>query len=73
MTYTLARNAAAPAGLIRAMPPLFPVCLHGLAATSIVVGLVCAGWIAVDVVRRPQKMWIMALVGPLTALFGGIV
>jgi len=55
------------------MPPLFPVCLHGLAATSIVVGLVCAGWIAVDVVRRPQKMWIMALVGPLTALFGGIV
>lgn len=53
--------------------PLFPPWLHGLAIASLAVGCACAVLIALDEVRRPQKMWIMYLVWPLTALFGGLL
>ena len=51
----------------------FPGWLHALAIFSIAVGLLCALWVAWDVTRHPQKMWIMNLVWPLTALFGGLI
>lgn len=53
--------------------PAFPAWLHVLAFTSLGVGLVCAALIAMDEVRHPQGMWIMNLVWPLTALFGGLL
>jgi hypothetical protein len=34
---------------------------------------VCALIVIIDVARRPQKMWIMNLVWPLTMLYGGVV
>lgn len=49
---------------------MIPVWLHLLALLSLGLGLVCAGIIAVDEVRRPQAMWIMNVVWPVTALFG---
>ncbi len=51
----------------------FPAWLHTLAIISLAVGAVCAITIALDEARRPQKMWIMNLVWPLTALFGSIL
>ncbi|MEP7005526.1 MAG: DUF4396 domain-containing protein [Sphingomonas bacterium] len=51
----------------------FPAWLHALAAVSVVLGVICALVISVDEVRRPQKMAIMYLVWPLTALFGSVV
>ncbi|MBR0553781.1 DUF4396 domain-containing protein [Sphingomonadaceae bacterium LXI357] len=52
---------------------IFPAWLHTLATISLVLGFVCAAYIAIDEVRHPQKMWIMNLVWPLTALFGSVV
>jgi len=49
----------------------FPAWLHGLAIASLAISFACAIVIALDELRHPQKMWIMALVWPLTALFGG--
>lgn len=51
----------------------FPAWLHGLAIGSLVLAVVCAIVIALDECRRPQKMWIMYLVWPLTALFGSVL
>ena len=51
----------------------FPQWLHDLARISLALGFACATIIAVDEVRRPQKMWIMNLVWPLTALFGSLL
>jgi hypothetical protein len=51
----------------------FPGWLHGLSIASLALAFVCAGVIVVDEVRRPQTMWIMALVWPLTALFGSVL
>ena len=45
--------------------------LHWFALVWIATCLLSAAWIAVDVVRRPPRMWIMALVWPLTALYLG--
>jgi len=52
---------------------IFPRWLHLLSAASILLGVACAGLIAVDECRRPQKMWIMNMVWPLTALFGTLI
>lgn len=52
--------------------PSFPPWLHALSIVSLVIALGCAGVIAVDEAGRPQKMWIMNLVWPLTALFGSL-
>jgi len=51
----------------------FPQWLHLLSIISVAVGVACAGWIAADVARHPQKMGIMNLVWPLTALFGSVL
>src|SRR3546814_8022698 len=49
---------------------MIPAGLHLFALLSLGLGLVCAGIIAVDEIRRPQAMWIMNVVWPVTALFG---
>lgn len=51
----------------------FPGWLHSLSIISLAAGLVCALIIVIDELRRPQKMWIMYLVWPLTALFGSVI
>ncbi|MBS0235281.1 MAG: DUF4396 domain-containing protein [Proteobacteria bacterium] len=54
------------------MPSNFPAWLHVLSIGSLIVAGTCALIIAVDEMRRPQHMWIMNLVWPLTALFGSL-
>ena len=51
----------------------FPIALHGVAVASLSLALFCAVTIALDEVRRPQKMAVMNIVWPLTALFGSVV
>jgi hypothetical protein len=51
----------------------FPAWLHTIAITSLILAGMCAAIIAIDEIRRPQKMWIMNLVWPLTALFGSVL
>ena len=51
----------------------FPVWLHALAIASVALAVTCAIVIMLDEFRRPQKMWIMYLVWPLTALFGSVL
>jgi hypothetical protein len=50
--------------------PSFPAWLEGLSVVSIAAGAACAAIIAADETGRRQRMWIMNLVWPLTALFG---
>jgi hypothetical protein len=38
---------------------------------ALVVGFACAVWIALDLIKRPQHMWIMDVVWPVTALYAG--
>jgi hypothetical protein len=52
---------------------VFPSWLHDLAAWSLTLAFICAAVIVVDELGRPQKMWIMNLVWPLTALFGSVL
>lgn len=47
--------------------------LHVLATLSLLIGSACAVIIALDECRRPQPMWIMNLVWPICALFGGLL
>ena len=51
----------------------FPAWFHFVSIVSLAAGLTCAVVIALDEVRRPQKMWIMAIVWPATALFGSVL
>lgn len=51
----------------------FPGWLSALSLAWIVLGAVCALAIVVDGVRHPQKMWIMNVVWPITALFGTVL
>jgi hypothetical protein len=44
-----------------------------LSGWMLALGFLCAALIAVDVARRPQKMWIMNVVWPVTALFGSLL
>lgn len=53
--------------------PTFPPSLHLAATLSLAVALVCAVTIALDEWRHPPKMTVMALVWPLTALFGSVL
>ena len=53
--------------------PAFPASLHLLAILSLSVALACAVTIALDEWRHPPKIAVMALVWPLTALFGSIL
>lgn len=50
-----------------------PLALHLLALASLLLAALCAGFIAYDIVRRPQHMWIMNVVWPVCALFGGVL
>lgn len=52
---------------------MIPAWLHQLAIASLVIAGICAAVIALDVVRHPQKMWIMNLVWPISALFGSVL
>jgi hypothetical protein len=47
-----------------------PTWLHDLSLASLVLGCACAAVIAYDELERPQRMWIMNVVWPTTALFG---
>src|SRR4051812_25021646 len=51
----------------------FPSWLHSLAVASLLLAGTCAILISIDEIRRPQKMRIMNLVWPLTALFGSVL
>lgn len=42
-----------------------------LAVVSLSVSILCAVWLTIDVIRRPQHMWIMNPVWPITALYFG--
>jgi hypothetical protein len=51
---------------------MVPHWLHVLAWVSLVVAFVCVVIITADIaVGHPQKMWIMNVVWPVTALYGG--
>jgi hypothetical protein len=45
--------------------------LHTLSFIAVALGLLCAAFLAGDVVRHPPHMGVMRLVWPLTGLFGG--
>lgn len=51
----------------------FPAWLTIIAWLSLVIGFGCAVVVAVDVRRRPQKMRVMAVVWPVSMLFGGVL
>jgi Domain of unknown function (DUF4396) len=51
---------------------MVPVWLHSLSLAYLAFAAVCAVIIAWDLARRPQHMWIMNLVWPITALFGSV-
>ena len=53
--------------------PMIPSWLNVLALTSLLAGFACAAWIAFDETRHPQHVWIMNLVWPITALYGGLL
>lgn len=53
--------------------PNFPAWLHGLSIASLVLAVACSLIIAFDEVHRPQKMGVMNVVWPLTALFGSVL
>jgi hypothetical protein len=49
---------------------MIPAWLHYTSIFFLFLGGLCAAIIVVDEWRHPQRMWIMNLVWPLTALFG---
>ncbi|NUU07276.1 DUF4396 domain-containing protein [Leifsonia sp. C5G2] len=49
----------------------FPLWLTVIAALSLAIAVGCALVVTVDVVRRPQRMAVMAIVWPVSMLFGG--
>ena len=51
---------------------MVPAWLHGLSWGFLALGALCALVIAADELKRPQHMWIMNVVWPITALFGTI-
>ena len=50
---------------------MIPDWLHTLAVTAILAGFFCALIIVLHLLRRPQNMWIMNVVWPITALYSG--
>ena len=53
--------------------PVVPAWLNALAWLAIAIGMICAVVVARDVWRNPPGMRIMAVVWPLTMLYGGVV
>jgi hypothetical protein len=54
-----------------AVSAMVPHWLHVLSILGLCVGFACAIVIAFDELKHPQHMWIMNVVWPVTALFGG--
>lgn len=52
---------------------MIPQWLHWLSIAMLLLGAACALYIAQDLTRHPQKMWIMNVVWPVTALFGTVL
>ncbi|MEI7035246.1 DUF4396 domain-containing protein [Fulvimonas yonginensis] len=50
---------------------MFPAWLHWLAVGMLALGMLCAAAIALDVLRHRQRMAIMNVVWPVTALYAG--
>lgn len=50
---------------------MVPDWLEFLSCSVVLLSILCAGAVVVDLFRHPQRMWIMALVWPLTALYAG--
>lgn len=50
---------------------MIPDWLHVLSIAALLLGAACAILVAIDVIRRPQHMWIMNLVWPVVGLFAG--
>lgn len=48
-----------------------PEWLHLLSIASLLLAVVCTCIISIDVFKHPQKMWIMNVVWPITALYAG--
>ncbi len=51
----------------------FPSWVTVLATASLILAGSCAAFVLVDVIRRPQPMWVMNVVWPLTMLFGSVL
>ncbi|MDN5686279.1 MAG: DUF4396 domain-containing protein [Brachybacterium sp.] len=49
-----------------------PTWFTAIAVLSLALAIVCAGWVALDVVRRPQHMGVMNVVWPVVMLFGSV-
>lgn len=52
---------------------MFPPWLHTLSIVALMLGALCATVLLIDVVRHPQKMAVMNVVWPVTALFGTVL
>jgi hypothetical protein len=52
---------------------MFPAWFHELSTAILLLGAACALLIAIDVTTHPQRMRIMNIVWPVTALFGGVI
>lgn len=52
---------------------MFPAWFHTLAITALLLGAICAVLVLFDVLRHPQKMMVMNVVWPVTALFGTVL
>jgi len=50
---------------------MVPQWLHILSALALLTGFLCTLVLAIDVIRHPQHVWVMALVWPITGLFAG--
>lgn len=55
------------------MPSQFPAWVDKLATWSLLLATLSVVAIILDELRYPQKMWIMNVVWPLTATFGGVI
>ena len=65
-------SARRSSGISHSEAMMIPTWLHALSIVSLALGAICAAIIAIDVARRPQHMWIMSVVWPVTALFGSV-
>ena len=52
---------------------MVPAWLHLLSIAALLLSLICSLAIAIDVTRHHQHMFIMNIVWPVTALFGGLL
>lgn len=51
---------------------MIPGWFHALSVLCLLAGVACAAIIVFDETRHPQRMWIMYVVWPVTALFGTV-